>query len=80
MEVVLKDVSRQNKIVVSGVGGSVRRGSPWWEEIARIMDEVCEAAERGWFEEGVVRWVGNGMETLFWSNPWLGGVPLSVRF
>jgi hypothetical protein len=42
---------------------------------------VGEVAERGWFEEGVERRVGNGMETLFWSNSWLGGVvPLAVRF
>jgi hypothetical protein len=49
-------------------------------EILRIQDGVREAAEREWFEEGVVRRVGNGMETLFWSDPWLGGVPLGERF
>jgi hypothetical protein len=48
------------------------RGSPWWREIVRIHDGVREAAERGWFEDRVVRRVGNGMETLFWSDPWQG--------
>jgi hypothetical protein len=35
---------------------------------------------RGWFEEGVERRVGSGTKTLFWSDPWLGGVSLSVRY
>ncbi|MCI28471.1 cysteine-rich receptor-like protein kinase [Trifolium medium] len=60
------------------VGG--RRGSSWWKEIARIRDGVSVARERGWFEEGIVRRVGNGEETLFWMDLWLGGVPLSVRY
>ncbi|GAU37855.1 hypothetical protein TSUD_22710 [Trifolium subterraneum] len=33
-----------------------------------------------WFEESIVRRVGNGVDTLFWSDPWLGGVPLNVRY
>jgi hypothetical protein len=45
------------------VGG--RRGSPWWREITRIRDGVREVAEKGWFEEGVERRVGNGIKTLF---------------
>jgi hypothetical protein len=35
---------------------------------------------RGWFAEGVERQVVSGVETLFWSDLWLGGVPLSVRY
>ncbi|GAU44618.1 hypothetical protein TSUD_378960 [Trifolium subterraneum] len=34
----------------------------------------------GWFAESVVRRVGNGADTLFWSDPWLGGASLSVRY
>jgi hypothetical protein len=34
----------------------------------------------GWFEESVLRKVGDGTKTLFWSDPWLGGTPLSARF
>ncbi|MCI38432.1 hypothetical protein A2U01_0059660, partial [Trifolium medium] len=33
---------------------------------------------RGWFAKDIERRVGNGVETLFWSDPWLGGVPFSV--
>jgi hypothetical protein len=57
-----------------------RRGSTWWREISQIRDEVSEGVERGWFTDGVARRVGNGLETLFWSDPWLGGIPLAERF
>jgi hypothetical protein len=36
--------------------------------------------ERGWFTDEVARQVGNGLETLFWSDLWLGGIPLAERF
>ncbi|MCI43573.1 protein kinase, partial [Trifolium medium] len=32
------------------------------------------------FAKGIERRVGNGVETFFWSDPWLGGIPLSVRY
>jgi hypothetical protein len=35
---------------------------------------------RGWFAKCVERRVCNGAETFFWSDPWLGGLPLSVRY
>ncbi|MCI63124.1 cysteine-rich receptor-like protein kinase, partial [Trifolium medium] len=60
--------------------GGGRRGSSWWKEIARIRDGVSVVGETGWFEEGIVRRIGNGEETLFWTDSWLGGVPLSVRY
>ncbi|GAU20182.1 hypothetical protein TSUD_352460 [Trifolium subterraneum] len=59
------------------VGG--RRGSAWWRVVSRIRDGEGVGG-RGWFAEGVERRVGNGVETLFWSDPWLGGVPLCVRY
>ncbi|GAU51172.1 hypothetical protein TSUD_412070 [Trifolium subterraneum] len=59
------------------VGG--RRGSAWWREVSRIRDGE-DAVGRGWFAESVERRVGNGADTLFWSDPWLEGVPLCVRF
>jgi hypothetical protein len=33
-----------------------------------------------WFQENVTRKVGDGVDTCFWHDPWLGGVSLSVRF
>jgi hypothetical protein len=45
------------------VAAGCRRGSLWWGENTQIQDGVCEVAERGWFEEGVERRVGNGKET-----------------
>jgi hypothetical protein len=56
------------------------RSSPWWREIVGIRDKVGEVAERGWLEEGVERRVGNRLETLFWSNPWVEGSRLVRGF
>ncbi|KAK2367069.1 hypothetical protein QL285_065630 [Trifolium repens] len=56
-----------------------RMGSAWWREIGRIRDGVGGGRDR-WFREGVVRKVGDGTETLFWTDPWVGGTPLCERF
>ncbi|GAU22961.1 hypothetical protein TSUD_247050 [Trifolium subterraneum] len=56
-----------------------RNGSSWWREIVRIRDGVDGLGGR-WFGEGVVRKVGDGTESYFWTDPWLGGTPLCVRF
>jgi hypothetical protein len=29
---------------------------------------------------GVVRKVGDGTDTFFWTDPWVGGIPLCERF
>jgi hypothetical protein len=66
--------------VAGRVAAGGRRDSPWWREIARIRDGVGEATKRGWFGEGVVRRVGSGTETLFWSDLWLVGVSWASDF
>ncbi|KAK2413211.1 hypothetical protein QL285_035944 [Trifolium repens] len=33
-----------------------------------------------WFEEHVVRRVGDGPDTFFWTDPWVDGVPLCEQF
>ncbi|GAU40452.1 hypothetical protein TSUD_374620 [Trifolium subterraneum] len=58
------------------VGG--RRGSVWWREIAHIR----EGGETGgrWFGEHVAKRVGDGSDTFFWTDPWVGEIPLCERF
>ncbi|MCI05300.1 C-terminal binding protein, partial [Trifolium medium] len=34
----------------------------------------------GWFGEYVSKKVGDGVDTFFWTDPWLGGIPLCERF
>ncbi|GAU44008.1 hypothetical protein TSUD_349400 [Trifolium subterraneum] len=48
-----------------------RNGSSWWREIVRIRDGVDGLGGR-WFREGVVRKVGDGTESYFYTNPWVG--------
>jgi hypothetical protein len=59
--------------------GGGRRGSSWWRDIAGIRDEVVGVGG-GLFRECVSKKVGDGSDTFFWTDPWLGGVPLCERF
>ncbi|GAU34797.1 hypothetical protein TSUD_206010 [Trifolium subterraneum] len=58
------------------VGGT--SGSTWWREIAHLRDGGN--ALGGWFGENVVRKVGDGTDTFFWTDPWVEGTSLCERF
>ncbi|GAU46191.1 hypothetical protein TSUD_93780 [Trifolium subterraneum] len=53
-------------------------GSTWWRDITRIR----EGSELGgnWFGEYVSKRVGDGLDTFFWNDPWVEGIPLCERF
>lgn len=53
--------------------------SSWWREVARIRDGVGVVGG-GWFEESIVRKVGNKKNTFLWTDPQLGGFSLCVWF
>ncbi|CAJ2644534.1 unnamed protein product [Trifolium pratense] len=55
------------------------RGSTWWRELARIRDGGGEVG-RGWFREYVLRQVGDGSDTFFWTDPWVDGTSLRDRY
>ncbi|GAU37415.1 hypothetical protein TSUD_361200 [Trifolium subterraneum] len=55
------------------------RGSMWWRELVRIRDGTGELGG-GWFRENIMRKVGDGSDTFFWTDPWLDGTPLRERF
>jgi len=59
------------------VGG--RSVSSWWREVAKIRDGVGVEGG-GWFDECVSRKVGDGEDTYFWHDRYLGGVPFCVWF
>ncbi|MCH81957.1 kinesin-like protein [Trifolium medium] len=56
-----------------------RSGSSWWREIVRIRDGVDDLGG-GWFGESILKKVGDGSEAFFWTDTWLDGSPLCVRF
>jgi hypothetical protein len=75
--------------VVQGVSGSLwggdrvfasggRSGSSWWKEMVRISDGVYSLGG-GWFGDCVLKKVGDGTETFFWTDSWLNGTPLCER-
>ncbi|WJX63191.1 hypothetical protein P8452_48110 [Trifolium repens] len=55
-----------------------RRGSLWWRDIWHIREGDVLGGR--WFEEHVSKRVGDGTDTLFWTDPWVDGMPLSQRF
>jgi len=61
----------------SEVGG--RSVSSWWREIAKIRDGVGEI-DGGWFPKRVSKVIGDGTNTFFWLDRWVGDVPLCRRF
>lgn len=52
--------------------------SIWWREVAKIMEGIGVGG--GWFADRMARRVGDGSNTLFWYDRWLGDVPLCRRF
>jgi hypothetical protein len=55
------------------IGSGGRCASLWWRDM-----EVLSREE--WFQDSVHRVVGNGENTLFWSNVWVGDVSFRVRY
>ncbi|AES59935.2 hypothetical protein MTR_1g035030 [Medicago truncatula] len=47
--------------------------SAWWRNISTLRLE-------GWFLGNVSRFLGDGRNTLFWTDVWVGEVSLRVRF
>jgi len=44
-----------------------------------IRDGVGEVGG-AWFSDNIVRKIGNGENTLFWTGHWVGSSPLCVQF
>ncbi|GKV43653.1 hypothetical protein SLEP1_g50917 [Rubroshorea leprosula] len=55
-----------------------RLGSAWWRDLWKI--EYAVDGKRGWFKEGVGKKVGEGKETLFWHEIWVGDKQLKEKF
>ncbi|XP_024630227.1 uncharacterized protein [Medicago truncatula] len=53
--------------------------SSWWREVAKIRDGVGET-DGGWFAQRVSKVLGDGRNTFFWLDKWVGDVPLCRRF
>ncbi|GAU18484.1 hypothetical protein TSUD_366670 [Trifolium subterraneum] len=51
-----------------------------WKSGKRVLMNQCDRLARGWFGESILKKVGDGYDTLFWSDPWLGGSALCERF
>ena len=59
---------------------SGRIDSLWWRYLCSIsIGKACEL-EPNWFTNSVGCVVGNGENTLFWIDLWLGDQPLCEKF
>jgi len=65
------------------VGGRNKEGgsdaSLWWRLICHVREGVGTGVGN-WFDGNTRRVVGNGRNTFFWTDNWLGGVPLKLQF
>jgi hypothetical protein len=50
--------------------------SRWWKDIVAIYDGMGTS----WFNNCVVRKVGNGENASFWRDMWVGNAPLFTSF
>jgi len=64
-------------------GGCIRDGgryaSRWWRMICNVQEGRWASVDR-WFVNNIRRVVGDGRNTFFWTDNWVGGVPLSIQF
>jgi hypothetical protein len=59
---------------VDGADGGGRRSSIWWKDICNLD------SEGRWFSEVIIKKVGDGTTTSFWTDIWLGNLSLKDRF
>jgi len=56
-----------------------RHCSSWWRLVCRIREGLGEGMGR-WFDDNIRRVIGDGRNTLFWYDNWVGGTPLRFKF
>ena len=56
-----------------------RMGSAWWREIVKIHEGIGVKGGN-WFEESISKRIGNGFNTYFWSDCWVGTTTFMERF
>ncbi|GLT52165.1 hypothetical protein SLA2020_255190 [Shorea laevis] len=54
------------------------RCSPWWRDLWSL-DRIFEP-RRNWVKEGMLKSVGEGSDTLFWHNIWVGEIPFKEKY
>ena len=64
----------EGRLTDGGGGGSV-----WWRTLCRVREGVGEGVG-GWFDDNVRRIVGEGRDTLFWHDTWVGDTSLKLKF
>lgn len=53
-----------------------RDASKWCKDLVNLD----KGGEEVWFNEEVVRCVGNGATTSFWKVAWIGDAPFKVKY
>lgn len=52
--------------------------SPWWNRVSLLFGQGEDPSD--WFSNNIVKKVDSNPLTKFWSDPWVGLIPLKVRF
>ena len=56
-----------------------RNSSAWWRMLSSVREGVGEGVGR-WFDDNTCRVLGDGRDTLFWYDTWVGDMPLRLKF
>ena len=51
----------------------------WWRELCEIREGLGTGVGN-WFEDNIRRVFEDGKNTFFWTDNWVGGVPLRTKF
>ncbi|GLT88308.1 hypothetical protein SLE2022_063410 [Rubroshorea leprosula] len=54
------------------------RGSSWWKDVCKIDEGV--GAKNNWLSSGFEVKIGDGRDTKFWLDEWVGGSALSNKY
>ncbi|GLT77628.1 hypothetical protein SLA2020_491960 [Shorea laevis] len=64
------------KVIRERYGTSRKEG--WWKKLCELDEEKTRF--KGWLKEGIVKVVGEGNETYFWEDRWVGERPLKEKY
>ena len=56
-----------------------RHSLVWWRMVCNVCEGIGEEVGN-WFDKNIRRVVGDGRETFFWYDKWVGDTPLRFKF
>lgn len=61
-----------------GRDSNFRNASSLWKGVSLLGTKKVDPLD--WFVDSSIKKVGSGYQTSFWSDPWIGSIPLKDKF